>query len=42
MGNSSDTEAIDGEWSEWSDWSHCSHSCDGGVQFKERKCNNPP
>lgn len=33
---------VDGDWSNWSDdWSPCSHECNGGIQFKERFCNNP-
>lgn len=32
---------IDGEWSEWSTWSRCSVSCGGGVQKRERFCDNP-
>lgn len=41
MGDSSELVVIDGEWGDWSEWSNCSHSCNGGVQFKDRKCNNP-
>ena len=33
---------INGEWSEWSSWSNCSRSCNGGVEFIERDCTNPP
>ena len=33
---------VDGKWSDWSiEWSNCSHSCDTGIQYKERFCNNP-
>ncbi|RNA34037.1 A disintegrin and metallo ase with thrombospondin motifs 12, partial [Brachionus plicatilis] len=30
-----------GGWGNWSKWSKCSRECNGGVQFIERKCNNP-
>ncbi|XP_023224670.1 semaphorin-5A-like [Centruroides sculpturatus] len=32
---------IDGDWSEWSSWSECSASCNGGIQYRERTCDNP-
>lgn len=33
---------INGGWSDWQkNWSACSHYCNGGIQFKERFCNNP-
>ncbi|XP_067839357.1 A disintegrin and metalloproteinase with thrombospondin motifs 19-like [Heptranchias perlo] len=32
---------IDGEWSIWSIWSTCSRTCDIGVHFRQRKCDNP-
>ncbi len=32
---------VDGDWSEWSEWSNCSRVCNGGIQFKERTCDNP-
>ena len=31
-----------GNWSEWSDWNSCSQTCNIGVRFRTRKCNNPP
>ncbi|XP_065841444.1 A disintegrin and metalloproteinase with thrombospondin motifs adt-1-like [Oscarella lobularis] len=31
----------DGAWSEWSNWTPCSKSCEGGVQSRNRKCDNP-
>ncbi|XP_068452431.1 A disintegrin and metalloproteinase with thrombospondin motifs 16 [Clinocottus analis] len=30
-----------GQWSEWSSWSSCSRSCESGVTYRERQCNNP-
>ncbi|RNA04447.1 A disintegrin and metallo ase with thrombospondin motifs 12 [Brachionus plicatilis] len=33
---------VDGGWGQWpEDWTPCSHECNGGIQFKERFCNNP-
>lgn len=32
---------IDGDWSEWSEWTQCSVPCGGGLQFRERTCDNP-
>lgn len=32
---------IDGDWSEWSEWTECSVPCGGGVQYRERTCDNP-
>uniref|UniRef100_A0A7N6B0L1 ADAM metallopeptidase with thrombospondin type 1 motif, 17 n=1 Tax=Anabas testudineus TaxID=64144 RepID=A0A7N6B0L1_ANATE len=33
---------VDGDWSPWSQWSMCSRTCGTGVQFRQRKCDNPP
>ncbi|XP_034040129.1 A disintegrin and metalloproteinase with thrombospondin motifs 17 [Thalassophryne amazonica] len=33
---------VDGDWSLWSQWSMCSRTCGTGVQFRQRKCDNPP
>uniref|UniRef100_A0A3Q3GUF0 ADAM metallopeptidase with thrombospondin type 1 motif, 16 n=1 Tax=Kryptolebias marmoratus TaxID=37003 RepID=A0A3Q3GUF0_KRYMA len=30
-----------GHWSSWSSWSICSRSCESGVTYRERQCNNP-
>ncbi|GBM33564.1 Semaphorin-5A [Araneus ventricosus] len=32
---------IHGHWSEWTSWSECSSPCGGGLQTRERKCNDP-
>ncbi|XP_038067052.1 A disintegrin and metalloproteinase with thrombospondin motifs 18-like [Patiria miniata] len=32
---------VHGNWSDYGDYSSCSRSCGGGVQQKERLCNNP-
>ncbi|XP_055488817.1 A disintegrin and metalloproteinase with thrombospondin motifs 19-like [Leucoraja erinacea] len=32
---------IDGEWSTWNTWSTCSRTCDAGVHFRQRTCDNP-
>lgn len=34
-------EAINGNWGEWSSWSDCTRTCDAGVSFIERHCDNP-
>ncbi|CAG9838524.1 unnamed protein product [Diabrotica balteata] len=32
----------DGQWGEWGPWGPCTRSCGTGVQFRGRKCDNPP
>ncbi|XP_030639093.1 A disintegrin and metalloproteinase with thrombospondin motifs 16 [Chanos chanos] len=32
---------VHGHWSAWSGWSSCSRSCETGVTYRERHCNNP-
>ena len=32
---------IDGGWSEWSSYTNCSRECGGGLQYRQRKCDNP-
>jgi leucine-rich repeat transmembrane protein FLRT len=31
--------SVDGAWSSWNSWSSCSADC---VQYRHRKCSNPP
>ncbi|XP_042565154.1 A disintegrin and metalloproteinase with thrombospondin motifs 16 [Clupea harengus] len=33
--------AVHGQWSSWSGWSSCSRTCESGVTYRERHCNNP-
>ena len=30
-----------GGWGEWSSWSVCNKICNGGIQYTERRCDNP-
>ncbi|XP_040182159.1 A disintegrin and metalloproteinase with thrombospondin motifs 8 [Rana temporaria] len=32
---------VDGNWGTWGSWGECSRSCEGGVRFSYRECNNP-
>ncbi|XP_046679295.1 A disintegrin and metalloproteinase with thrombospondin motifs 12-like [Homalodisca vitripennis] len=34
-------QAVNGEWGEWGKWSPCSRTCGGGVEVRERLCDNP-
>lgn len=36
-----DINIVDGGWSEWGPYSQCTRECDGGIQYRERQCNNP-
>ena len=35
------TNDVNGGWSPWSQWTDCDTLCDGGLQTRERHCNNP-
>lgn len=41
MNGTNEAKIIDGGWGEWGNWSECTHSCDSGIQFRRRKCDNP-
>ncbi|CAG2224126.1 HMCN [Mytilus edulis] len=32
---------VDGGWSNWNEWDKCSLPCGGGIQTRNRSCNNP-
>ncbi|KAG7164020.1 Hemicentin-1-like 5, partial [Homarus americanus] len=36
------THRLDDNWGSWEPWSVCSVSCGGGVQRRQRECNDPP
>ena len=33
--------SVHGAWGSWTDSSDCSRSCDGGIRYRIRMCNNP-
>ena len=33
---------MSGNWSLWSYWSYCTQPCGGGIQSRNRTCDNPP
>ncbi|KAH3880086.1 hypothetical protein DPMN_003998 [Dreissena polymorpha] len=32
---------VDGGYSNWLQWSNCSATCEGGVRYRSRYCNEP-
>ncbi|XP_061483861.1 A disintegrin and metalloproteinase with thrombospondin motifs 1 [Rhineura floridana] len=32
---------VHGDWGSWRPWGECSRTCDGGVQYSVRECDNP-
>lgn len=34
-------QPINGNWSIWSSFNECSKSCGGGIQTRQRQCDNP-
>lgn len=34
-------QAVNGGFSVWTAWSECTRGCNGGIQSRNRFCNNP-
>ncbi|VDI32931.1 Hypothetical predicted protein, partial [Mytilus galloprovincialis] len=32
---------MNGNWGGWNGWTRCSKTCDGGMKYRSRLCNNP-
>ena len=38
---STDIVSVHGGWGNWSSFTECSQTCGGGIQTRERNCDNP-